>query len=131
MRDYILETHPDKLEYFDLCVKLGNIETESYWCYLKDKVTTDLYAEESSEFVGVFKKNMNGYKLADETIPYPSDDELIYLIKILCLEPKYISGLPSEHLGNNLTISKWQLFAQTYIDFKVEAEKEKAVTNGK
>lgn len=103
MREYILQTHPDKLEYFDLCVKLGNIETESYWCYLKDKVTQDLYAEESQEFVGVFTKVMNGYKLASQTVPYPSEDELIELVKEL-----HVSG-------DDLKKTKWQLLAEAYI----------------
>jgi hypothetical protein len=107
MRDYLLEKYPDKIEYFDICTRLGDLDTESYWCYLKDKLATDLYAEETQEFVGVFKKNQNGYKLATETVPYPSEDELLHYVKELHVEDI-----------EDLKKTKWQLLAEAYINGK-------------
>lgn len=107
MRDYILEKHPDKVEIFDTCLALGNIETEHYWCYFENgKVAEDLYAEETTPFIAVFTTKQNGYKLADQTVPYPTDDELIELVNSITVT------------GDDLKKTKWQLLAEAYINAK-------------
>lgn len=114
MHDYIVEKHPDKLEIFETCQKLGDLKTEHFWCYLKDKVAEDLYAEESTEFVGVFTAKQNGYKLADQTVPYPTDDELIELVS------KQVTELGANGIcvfkPEDLKKTKWQLLAEAYIN---------------
>ena len=105
MRDYILETHPDKLELFDLCVKANVPDTESYWCYFESgKYVEDLYGEDSTPFVAVFKNSMNGFKLADEKVPYPSEEELLKLVTELHIT------------GDDLKKTKWELLMGAYIN---------------
>jgi hypothetical protein len=102
-RNYIIEKHPDKLEVFDTCTKL-NLDTEHYWCYIPEgKFAEDLYAEESSPFIGVFKKEQNGYKFAEYKAPYPTEDELISHVTELHVTPEDIKK------------SKWQLLAEAYL----------------
>lgn len=106
MRDYILEKHPDKVELFDICVKLGalKLETDEYWCYIKDGLAEDLYAEEPQEFAGIFKTSQMGYKLAAEKYPSPKEDELLELVKELHVT------------GDDMKKGKWQLLAEAYIN---------------
>lgn len=104
MRDYIVEHYPRQLEDFDTCTKLGKIKTEKYWCFIKDKVTQDLFSEESSEFVGVFTRKQMGYKLASERVPFPSEEELLELVKELHV------------VGEDMKKTKWQLLAEAYIN---------------
>lgn len=105
MREYILENYPTQLETFDTCVALGDLETEKYWCYFTTgKVANDLFAEEDSPFAAVFSKKQVGYKLADQHVPFPSEDELIALVPKLVVE------------GDDLKKSKWQLLAEAYIN---------------
>lgn len=107
MRDYILEKHPDKVEIFDTCVSLGELETEHYWCYFENgKVAEDLFAEEDSPFVGVFTIKQNGYRLSDKQVPYPTDDELIALVTSIAVT------------GDDLKKTKWQLLAEAYANAK-------------
>lgn len=103
MEEYILQNHPDKVEIFTTCKKL-DLDTEHYWCYLKDVIGEDLYAEESQEFVGVFKKNQMGYKLAAEKYPYPTEDELLETVKELHIT------------GDDMKKTKWQLLAEAYLN---------------
>jgi hypothetical protein len=104
MHEYITEKHPDKVEIFETCQKI-TLDTEHYWCYFKDgRVAEDLYATEATPFVGVFSKEQNGYKLADERVPYPTDDELIEKLEKI------------EVSGEDLKKSKWQLLAEAYIN---------------
>lgn len=104
-REYVIEKHPDKIEIFDTCEKLSDMETEHYWCFFEDgKLAEDLYAEETSPFIGVFKKEQTGYKLADVKVPYPTDDELLETIKEL-----HVSG-------EDMKKTKWQLLAEAYIN---------------
>lgn len=105
MDKWILENHPDKVEIFNTCQKLGDMTTEHYWCHhTSGKVVEDLFAEEPQEFVGVFKTTQNGYKMADNTVPYPSEDELIALVDSINVS------------GEDLKKTKWQLLAEAYIN---------------
>lgn len=126
MRDYIVqssmnEKHPEKVDIFDTCVKLGDLDTESYWCYLKNKVATDLFSEEDEEeVVGVFKKSQLGYKLADQRVPYPTEKELeeVIIKSFATSEP---ANKPEHTLEIKLTDlhkTKWQLLAEAYINGK-------------
>lgn len=104
--EYILEFHPDQFETFKTCklLHVKGITTEHYWCYLTNKVANDLYAEEPSEFMGVFKESQNGCKMADYKIPYPSEKELEELIgKDIIIKKE------------DLSKSKWQLLAEAFI----------------
>lgn len=113
VRQYVLEHHPDKLEIFDTCTKLGDMKTEHYWCYFADgKLAEDLYAEETSPFIGVFTTKQIGYKLADLKIPYPTDDELAEALK-----DKAHTAFIEFHI-DDLKKTKWQLLAGAYIDAK-------------
>ena len=103
MHEYIKDKHPEKLEIFETCQKL-NIESEHYWCYLKDVIGEDLYAEESQDFVGVFKTSQMGYKLAEEKYPYPSEDELLEKVTELHIT------------GEDIKKTKWQLLAEAYLN---------------
>ena len=107
VKKYVLETHPDKLEIFETCEKFSDMKTEHYWCYFSDgKLAEDLYAEETSPFIGVFNTKQTGYLLADLRVPYPTDDELIELVTKL------------EVSGDDLKKTKWQLLAEAYINAK-------------
>lgn len=113
MQDYITQTHPDKLELFLLCDKAQVPDTESYWCYFESgKYVEDLYAEEDSAFVAVFKKSQNGYKLADQRVPYPSEDELVEKLGDIT----YKDGVYLEIKLESLKKSKWEMLMEAYIN---------------
>ncbi len=102
MRDYILEKHPDLIDIFDICVQM-KMDSDKYWCYLSEgKAVEDLYAEDASPFAAVFTKLQNGYKLADEKYPYPSEEELLEHVKELHVKPE------------DMKKSKWELLAEAY-----------------
>lgn len=103
-QEYVLNYHPTKLEIFNTCLKL-EMESEHYWCYFKDgKLSEDLYEEGTSPFIGVFNKKQTGFKLADLTIPYPSEEELLEHVQELHVT------------GEDLKKSKWQLLAEKQIN---------------
>ena len=105
MHDYIVENYPTQLEVYETCTKLAELDTNKYWCYFKSgRVTPDLYGKEETDFVGVFSKDQNGYKLADERLPFPEEEELIALVDKL------------EVSGEDLKKTKWQLLAEAYIN---------------
>jgi hypothetical protein len=107
MRDWIKDQHPQKLAVFELCQQLGDIETEHAWCYFKEgRYAEDLAAEEPSAFLSVFSNKQVGYRMADQRVPYPSEEELL----------KHVTALNVS--GEDLKKDKWTLLAEAYIHGK-------------
>lgn len=104
MRKWVEDKRPDKLDHFDVCVRLGELDVEHYWAYLPRSVSfEDAYSEEEEDYVGVFKTAQNGYKWATVKYPYPSEEELLALVDKLDVS------------GDDLKKDKWTLLAEAYI----------------
>ena len=102
--EWVAEYKPDNLDKLKLCLQLGDLDTEHYWGYLPTGSSLeDAYSDQDEPFVGVFKKEMNGYKWATERTPYPSEDELVSVVTKL------------EVTGDDLKKDKWTLLAEEYI----------------